>query len=356
MILSKVSFWFAKHYICNVREDTTITYDVFLYRQSIVSSYTVLILRDSFSLFPSIGFKPEIMRYCEQALCQLPLEDPRLKMKGRFFYDRNEESKEKTDPVDHISNSILLQKSKTKIYWEECNAEQQIPISKAPTAQMHQKICQTDEVETDTKGVQVRVATCDVGSQVYPHDFDHVQVKEEKRPIMDRLDWSVRETYDYAPRYREEDLRWSLNNSSRRSWNKQGSPSRTSEHEHHLDPVDHGSRNLRESPARSRESFSGHKTRDHYSHGRYSPDYHRRSMERDEFHDRRSDHSRGESPMDLEEGSDDELVTGFPMQRGSDWHGRGKPMRGKSYNPRGKYMGGRSHRVYRGRGGHRGKF
>ncbi|EZA49396.1 hypothetical protein DMN91_009446 [Ooceraea biroi] len=302
-------------------------------------------------LYP--GFKPEIIRYCEQALCQLPLEDPRLKMKGRFFYDRNEENSERTEPVDHMSNSILLQKSKTRIYWEECSTEQQVPLSKAPTAQMHQKICQTDEVETETKGVQARVATSDFESQVYPHDLDHVQVKEEKRPIMDRLDWSVRETYDYAPRYREmEDLRWSLSSSSRRNY-RQESPehSRASEHEH-LDLIDHGSRNLRESPAHSRESFSGHRMREHYSHARYSPDpYHRRSMERDEFHDKRSDHSRGESPMDLEEESDDELVSGFTLQRGSDWHGRGKPMRGKSYNPRGKHMGGRP---YRGRGGYRG--
>jgi len=57
--------------------------------------------------------------------------------------------------------------------------------------------------------------------------------------------------------------------------------------------------------------------------------------------------------MELEEESDEELVTEFAMQRGSEWYGRGKPMRDKNYNPRGKHMGGRP---YRGRGGYRGKF
>lgn len=305
-------------------------------------------------LYP--GFKPEIMRHCEQALCQLPLEDPRLKMKGRFFYDRNEEDYTKNDAEDHTSNSILLQKGKTKIFWEESNVEQQIPIPKS-TTQMHQKICQTDEVETETKGVQVYVTTTDAETQVRPQDFQ--QVKEEKRPIMDRLDWNVRETYEYPP-FREIDLRWSLNNSSQRRSNRQTSPSRRSadEQEHHVDSIDHGSsRSLRlDSPVRSRDDFSAHNARDHYSHNRYSPDrqidYHRRSTERDDFHDRRSDHSRGESPMELEE-SDDELVDGHTFQREHDWHGREKSLRGKSHIVRGKHLGGRPHRS---RGSFRDKF
>ncbi|XP_050463382.1 serine/arginine repetitive matrix protein 1-like [Cataglyphis hispanica] len=308
-------------------------------------------------LYP--GFKPEIMRHCEQALCQLPLEDLRLKMKGRFFYDRNEEDHTKNDAEDHTSNSILLQKGKTKIFWEESNVEQQISIPKS-TTQMHQKICQTDEMETETKAVQVHVTMVNVETQVYSHDLP--QIKEEKRPIMDRLDWNVRETYEYAPKFREvEDLRWSLSNSSqRRSWNRQPSPSRRSadEHEHHVDSIDHGSRDhgsrsLRlESPVRSRDDFSAHNARDHYNHSRYSPEYHRRSMERDDFHDRRSDHSRGESPMELEE-SDDELVDDHAFQREHDWHGRGKNLRGKSHILRGKHLGGRP---YRSRGSFRGKF
>ncbi|XP_072753833.1 uncharacterized protein [Anoplolepis gracilipes] len=301
-------------------------------------------------LYP--GFKPEIMRHCEQALCQLPLEDPRLKMKGRFFYDRNEEDHTKNDPEDHSSNSILLQKGKTKIFWEESNVEQQIPIPKS-TTQMHQKICQTDEVETETKGVQVYVTMTDAETQVYSHDLQ--QIKEEKRPIMDRLDWSIRETYEYAPKFREaDDLRWSLSNSSQRRSYRQPSPSRRSvdEHEHHVDSMDHGSRSVRlESPVRSRDDFSAHNTRDHYNHNRYSPDYHRRSMERNDFHDRRSDHSRGESPMELEE-SDDELVDDHTFQREHDWHGRGK-VKDKSHALRGKHLGGKQ---YRSHGSFRGKF
>lgn len=314
----------------------------------------LLILRESV-FFSLIGFKPEIMRHCEQALCQLPLEDPRLKMKGRFFYDRNEEGDTKNDAEDHTSNSILLQKGKTKIFWEESNKEeQQIPIPKS-TTQMHQKICQTDELETETKGVQVYVTMVDVETQVYSHDLQS-PIKEEKRPIMERLDRSgVRETYEYASSFRDvEDLRWSLNNSSqRRFWNRQTSPSRrsTDEHEHHVESIDHGSRSLRlESPVRNRDEFSTHIARDHYSHSRYSPDYHRRSMERDDYHDRRSNHSRGESPMELEE-SDDELVDGHTFQREHDWHGREKILRGKGHILRGK--GGRP---YRNRGNFRGKF
>ncbi|XP_012521910.1 serine/arginine repetitive matrix protein 1 isoform X2 [Monomorium pharaonis] len=305
-------------------------------------------------LYP--GFKPEIMRHCEQALCQLPMEDPRLKMKGRFFYDRTEENENVKDvSEDHTSNSILLQKSKTKIFWKESNAEQQlvsVPVPKIPT-QTHQKICQTDEVETENKGVQVYVTMVDTASQVYPEELQ--QIKEEKRPIMDRLDWGARDTYECASRFREvDDLRWSLNNSSqRRTWNRQ-SPRRSDEQQHmeQTDPMDHESRNVRlESPVRhhSRDDFSD--TRDHYSHDRYSPDYHGRSLERDEYHDRRSNHSRGESPMELEE-SDDELMTGHTLQRGMEWHGRGKGSRGKSHNLRGKFAG----RPYRSRGNFRGKF
>lgn len=111
--------------------------------------------------------------------------------------------------------------------------------------------------------------------------------------------------------------------------------------------MDHGSRSVRlESPpiSRSRDDFSAHS--DHYGHSRYSPDYHRRSMERDDFHDRRSNHSRGESPMELEE-SEDELVDGHTFQREHDWHGR--VLRGKSHASRGKHLGGKQYRNFRGK-------
>ncbi|XP_067210872.1 serine/arginine repetitive matrix protein 1 isoform X2 [Linepithema humile] len=289
-------------------------------------------------LYP--GFKPEIMQLCDQALCQLPFEDPRLIMKGRFFYNRVDEDNEKNDPEDHTSNSMLLQKGKTKIYWEENNVEQQVPVPKT-TTQTHQKICQTDEVETETKGVQVIVSTADFQSQVYPHELQ--AVKEEKRPIMDRLEWNTREAYENPSRFREvDDLRWSLNNSSQRRWNRQSSPSprRSDEHEFHLASTDHESREMRlDSPVR--EAYS---SREYYSHSKYSPDYHRRSAERDDFHDRRSDHSRGESPMELEDSDNETVVAEHTFQRGSDWHGRGKTLRGRSHTSRGKHPGRRSFR------------
>ncbi|XP_014478204.1 PREDICTED: bromodomain-containing protein 4-like isoform X2 [Dinoponera quadriceps] len=314
-------------------------------------------------LYP--GFNPEIMRNCEQALCQLPYEDPRLMMKGRFFYVRDEEET-KYETEDHGSNSILLQKSKTAIYWDnQENPEQLMPAACVkPTTNTHQKICQTDRVVTETKGVQVSVVMVDSGSQVYPHDIQQAN-REERRPIMDRLDWGMRETYDYAAsKFREDDLRVHLSNSSqRRSWNRQVSPSRRSEtidHEHRSDPVDHGSRNVRmDSPFKNRDNYQGHRVRDHY--GRYSPEYHGRSMERDDYHERRSEHSRGESPMELEDSDenhrvdddDDDLVTGYAFQREPEWHGRGRAMRGKGHIYRGKHSGGRP---YRSRGGYRGKF
>lgn len=323
----------------------------------------VLMPRASVSVFlsPTIGFNPETMRHCEQALLQLPYEDPRLKMKGRFFYCRDEEDAT-YETEDHGSNSILLQKSKNKIYWEE-NTEHSTPIMK-PATQMHQKICQTDEVEKLAKGVQVAVTMVDCETQVYPCDFQQVD-REERRPIMDRLDWTLQETYDYtAPKYREmDDLRLHLSNSSqRRSWNRQASPSRRPDmvdREHHVEVVDHGARR-RNSPYR--DSYSGHRVREHYAHARFSPEY-TRSMEHDDYHDRRSEHSRGESPMELEDSDEngngnhdvdnDDIMAGHAYQREPEWHGRGRGLRGKGHIFKGKHPGGRP---YRSRGGYRGKF
>jgi len=291
------------------------------------------------------------MKLCDEALCQLPLEDPRLIMKGRFFHDRIEEDIEKNDSEDHTSNSMLLQKGKTKIYWDENNVEQQVHLPVPKTTQTHQKICQTDEVETVTKGVQVIVNMTDFQSQVYPDDLQ--LIKEEKRPIMDRLDWNTRETYENPSRFREVDLRLSLNNSSQRRWNRQSSPSRRSdEHEFHLNSADHESREMRrDSPVYPREAYPSREA--FYSHNRYSPEYHRRSAEHDDFHDVRSDHSRGESPMELEDSDTETVVNGHTFQRGPDWHGKGKTLRGKGHISRGKQSGGRS---YRSRGNFRGKF
>ncbi|XP_076757835.1 uncharacterized protein LOC143427509 isoform X3 [Xylocopa sonorina] len=312
-------------------------------------------------LYP--GFKPEILRHCEHALRELPMEDPRLKMKGRFFYDPTKENVKNEQNV-YSSNSILLQKSKSKIYWDEEEGGQHLISSLKQNVQMHQKICQTDELETSTKFVQASVTMIDFEVQVYPQDLQHA-VKEEKRPIMDRLDWNVRETFDYTPKFREaDDLRWSLSNSSqKRTWSRNVSPSRRlDDREHRIDSsLDHSSRNIKlDSPIRSRDSFSGHKgsVRDHYVRERYSPNYRHSLDERDDFHENRSDHSRGESPMMLED-SAEELELEHTFQRGTDWHGRGKMSRGRSsplikpHVYRGKHSGGRS---YRGRGGFRGKF
>ncbi|XP_054010749.1 protein SON-like isoform X1 [Hylaeus anthracinus] len=303
-------------------------------------------------LYP--GFKPEILRHCEHALRELPTEDPRLKMKGRFFYDPKKESVQ-NDLDMYTSNSILLQKNKSKIYWEEEEAGECLTPVKS-NVQMHQKICQTDEVETSTKLVQASVTMVDFEVQVYPQDLQQV-TKEDKKPIMDRLDWNVRETFDYTPKFREaDDLRWSLSNSSqKRTWNRTVSPSRrTDDREHRVDSVSLGS------PIRNRDSFSSHKgsVRDHYVRDRYSPTYRHSLNERDDFHETRSDHSRGESPMILED-SGEEIELEHTFQRGAEWHGRGKILRGRSspvikqHVYRGKYSGGRS---YRSRGSFRGKF
>lgn len=285
-------------------------------------------------------------------------------MKGRFFYDPKKENLHNQKDV-YSSNSILLQKGRNKLYWEEEDVQHSTPIKHS--VQTHQKICQTDEVETCSTFVQATVTMVDVEVQVYPQDLQFA-TKEEKRPIMDRLDWNVRETFDYAPKYREaDDLRWSLNNSSqKRTWNRTVSPPsrRSHDREHRMDSMsslDHTPRNLKlGSPVRSRESLSSHKgsLRDHYVRERYSPNYRHSLNERDDFLDNRSDHSRGESPMMLEDSSD-ELELEHTFQRGSDWHGRGKSLRGRSsplikpHVYRGKYSGGRP---YRGRGSYRGKF
>ncbi|KAL0117918.1 hypothetical protein PUN28_008951 [Cardiocondyla obscurior] len=286
-------------------------------------------------LYP--GFIPEIMRNCEQALFNLPAEDPRLKMKGRFFYDRSEENDTKDILEDHTSNSILLQKSKTKIFWAECNAEQSVPVPKTAT-QMHQKICQTDEVMTDSKGVQIGPIMINCATQVKPEDiFEHVKVKEEKRPVMNRVNWGgTRDTFELKSKYREkDDLRWNVSNSQGRPYESE--PKR-------FDTIDDSVKLRLNSPVTNRDEFSSHSDmRDHYSRETYTPEYHRRSMEHDDFLDRRSDHSRGESPMEIAE-SDEELMPGHAFQRGSEWQGKGKILKGKSHNLQGKH-GERPHRT-----------
>ncbi|XP_015587802.1 serine/arginine repetitive matrix protein 1 isoform X2 [Cephus cinctus] len=315
-------------------------------------------------LYP--GFKPEILRHCENALRDLPSEDPRLKMKGRFFFDPKQDDQQ-SDQEEHASNSILLRRGRNKIYWDE-EEELQHAYSKKVGHQMHQKICQTEDVETGTKFVQATVTMVDFGVQVYPYDL-HQPVQEEKRPIMDRLDWNTRETFDYTPKIREaDDLRWSLSNSSqKRPWTRNSSPSGRS-NDRDISPMDnpvcssdHGSRSMG-SPVRGRDHFLTHRgsRHDHYSRDSFTT--YRRSMEdHDDFHESRSEHSRGESPMAMDDSGEEIELEQDGYQRGSDWRGRGFVSRGKQNmykargNPRGKYLGGRS--PFRGsRGGFRGKF
>ncbi|XP_058809727.1 uncharacterized protein LOC131674929 [Phymastichus coffea] len=211
------------------------------------------------------GFRPEILRHCERALRSLPTEDPRLKMKGRFFFEplKKDDKKDKAPPG---SNSILLRKGRTEIYWDD--EEEQTSSTGQPSSvhhimrriTTHQKYCQTEETVRESVAVQAEETpkqTSDFSQQVVPHDLMPSQeetrrvapamimednrrmpsledirrpiddsrrvvledsrrtiVEESRRPI-DRLDWSMRETYDHgADRIRDkDDLRWNLNNS-----------------------------------------------------------------------------------------------------------------------------------------------
>ena len=262
------------------------------------------------------------MRHCELALRDLPDEDLRLKRKGRFFFDPNKECHTESD--NQTSNSILLRTSKNKIYWEKADKLLNEPLLK-PVVETHQKICQTDELETESVGVQVSVkpVVSDFCQQVNPYDLQQAS-KEEKRPIMDRLDWTVREEvrFDYPSKIREaDDLRWSLSNSSqKRPWSAiRQSPDRGGDLEEEREPspaihassVDRGSRSI------NNYAFDRSTSRDHqYSHSqshsrsrdRFSPSY-GGSLDlhhHETFHENdRSDRSRGESPMLIEDSPDE---------------------------------------------------
>ncbi|KAK0162929.1 hypothetical protein PV327_006656 [Microctonus hyperodae] len=317
-------------------------------------------------LYP--GFKPEIIRHCELALCDLPDEDPRLKIKGRFFFDPSKEEPTNDEPIT-ASNSILLQKNKDKSLWEEM-IDKRVKQPPKIIVETHQKYCQT-ELEMDSKSTQTELEVADFCVQVCPGELQP-SPREEKRPIMDRLDWNVRETYDYTQKVREvDDLRWSLSNSSqKRSWNRGISPQTSQEREDRhcspeLRPLElQDSRDYhRGSPICNRESFPIHRgiNRDNFSpHDRYSPDFRRGLDHQDEYLELRSEHSREESPMIIEEHDDEiEIMEPESFHRESSWRGRGKSY-GQSNTPhksrsnRGKHAGGRS---FRGRGGgYRGKF
>lgn len=235
-----------------------------------------------------------------------------------------------------------------------------------PPVEMHQKYCQTELPIIEDVACQTNIEQGDFCVQVCPGDLAPPP-REEKRPIMDRLDWNIRETFDYTPKIREvDDLRWSLSNTSqKRPWHRTLSPEITHDHEdeplrspdHRGLQIDHDSRDYhRNSPNRSRESFNIHRGRNSFSpRETFSP--YRRGP--DEYHEDRSERSREESPLIIEERDDDiELIEQESFSRESNWRGRGKSYGStvghKPKMPRGKFSGGRS---FRGRGGgYRGKF
>ncbi|XP_012255981.2 serine/arginine repetitive matrix protein 1-like [Athalia rosae] len=313
-------------------------------------------------LYP--GFKPEILQQCENALRDLPVEDPRLKMTGRFFFDPKKEDKS-NEHEERSSNSILLRKGRNKIFWDE-EEERHSQMTVKSSIHMHQKICQTDDVQTEHKHVQATVTTVDFGVQVDPYDLQK-STKEDKRPIMDRLDWNMRETFDYAPKPREaDDLRWSLSNSQKRTWSRGVSPSRESESRGLSRESTSSNDYLRTptvcAPTCRRDEFPSHRRptlRDHYTHDSFPSSY-RQEIEdnQDHFLDNRSDHSRGESPMVIDDSPEDIEEEPEVFSRSTERIMHTKIQRGKSIPPfkgRGAPRG--SSRPFRGgRGSCRGKF
>lgn len=301
-----------------------------------------------FFFFPIIGFKPEILRHCEHALRELPMEDPRLKMKGRFFFDPYKDDTQ-IELQEYSSNSILLQQGKNKIAWTE--EEEQHSSSTKTFVQTHQKICQTDELETENKFVQASVIMMNAEVQVNIIDV-RVIPKEEKKPIVERLDWNSRETFDYTSKYSEsDDLKWGPSQKSSR-WNRSSPPRKLDdlERERRATLELHGTSGLE--LHRSRDPYASHRTvtiGENWS-PTYNPrsgigEHDRRMDEFHEIHEIRSNHSLGESPMVIDDSDDDIDTEVYPKGLSStDWHSRGKstkerlsPME-KSLGTRGKLL------------------
>ncbi|XP_008543212.1 uncharacterized protein LOC103568233 [Microplitis demolitor] len=324
-------------------------------------------------LYP--GFKPDILRHCEMALRELPDEDPRLKIKGRFFFDptKNEPLNES---VELKSNSILLQKPSIKQLWQEIKETRLEEIK--PAVEVHQKYCQTDSKEFVEQCTQTEVEMVDFSVQVHPGELQP-PLREEKRPIMDRLDWNVRETYDYNSKAREvNDLRWSLSNSSqKRSWNTRGvSPSSQDQDDRimlspgHLSHLDHDAREYHHrvpSPLRRADNYSlnrGPTRRSFSPHERhFSPDYRHDIERQDNYHESRSERSHEPSPIVIDDPDEIEIIEQETFSsHDPNWRGRNSKSFGQTATPvhksrsvRGKHSSGRS---FRGRGSssYRGKY
>lgn len=208
-------------------------------------------------------------------------------MKGRFFFDPTKQEVKKEVKDQSASNSILIRKGRTEIFWDE--EENKMSASSEPQQQpklrkrviTHQKICQTETPLKGEIGIQVETVMTDFCMQVgpldlqppapvveeKPRDFDDRRgfdldrrgfdnnrgfgdlranfddrrdfddrrgfdnnrgfderrgfdtdrrvnpLNDDRRLPNDRLDWSMRETFDHSAKLGDSnDLRWSLNN------------------------------------------------------------------------------------------------------------------------------------------------
>ncbi|KAH0553983.1 hypothetical protein KQX54_006774 [Cotesia glomerata] len=242
-----------------------------------------------------------------------------------------------------------------------------------PSVEVHQKYCQTDIKEFNDQYTQTEIETVDFGVQVHISE-PPLPPREEKIPIMERLDWNVRESYDYNSKPREvNDLRWSLSNSSQKRWNRGVSPSSQDQDDRimlsspsRLSHQDHDSREYIhriQSPIRHSDSYSSNRGRNHRSFSprerHFSPDFRQNS-----YHENRNERSREPSPIMLDDHDDVEILEQEPFSHDPNWRGRNNKSFGqnppvhKSRSARGKHSTGRP---FRGRGGggsssYRGKY
>lgn len=206
-------------------------------------------------------------------------------MKGRFFFDPTKKETKK-EVKESASNSILIRKGRTEIFWDEeenkmsAASEIQEPLRRKRVIS-HQKYCQTETATMGEIGIQAEVSMTDFCMQVGPldlqpavpeekprefdgrrafdlerrgfderrgfgdlrggfddvRDFDdrrgfddnrgfddrrgfdrdrHGSLNDDRRLPNDRLDWSMRETFDHSAKLGDNnDLRWNLNNQKR---------------------------------------------------------------------------------------------------------------------------------------------
>ncbi|CAB0037815.1 unnamed protein product [Trichogramma brassicae] len=90
------------------------------------------------------------------------------------------------------------------------------------------KICQTDDPGRESIAVQTTAETQDFSMQVMDHDFLPAPREDlQRRPVADRLDWNLRETFDHAvktTRDVDHEVRWGMNHARERmmqqaNWN-----------------------------------------------------------------------------------------------------------------------------------------